>query len=96
MRGHLPEALRARRSKIGFNAPLAQWFSGSLREWLLDQVSERSFVESDLWFGRSVKSFVERKSRGGCWSWREAERVWLLVHAHLWQRAFREHRGQVA
>jgi asparagine synthase (glutamine-hydrolysing) len=88
MRGHLPEALRTRKSKMGFNAPLAHWFSGSLREWLLDQVSDRAFVESDLWFGGKAKAFVERKSRSGRWNWREAEQIWLLVHAHLWQQAF--------
>ena len=88
MRGLMPEEIRTRKTKIGFNSPLPQWFAGPLKEWLRERTNERSFVQSELWDGPAVREFVERRSRAGNWRWTEAESVWLLVHACLWRSAF--------
>jgi asparagine synthase (glutamine-hydrolysing) len=89
MRGIVPDAIRERRAKIGFNAPLPQWFAGPLREWLWDCVNEEAFLASDLWDGPALREFVARKRAGGAsWSWGEGEAIWPFIHAHLWRRHF--------
>ena len=87
MRGIMPESLRTRRSKIGFNSPLPDWFNGPLRDWLADLVSEKTFLQSPFWDGPSVQRLVLQK-RTSSWTWHECERLWPLIHTHLWQQLF--------
>lgn len=88
MRGIVPEAVRTRRSKIGFNAPLPQWFAGPLRDWLWERVNEPPFIESELWDGPALRTFVERKRKGEAWSWGDGEAIWPFLHAYLWRSHF--------
>lgn len=88
MRGILPEAIRTRRGKTGFNAPLAEWFSGPLRGWLQEQVNDPDFLDSDLWDGHAVRGFVQERARAGTWSGADAQRVWRSLHAHRWRHVF--------
>jgi asparagine synthase (glutamine-hydrolysing) len=88
MRGIVPEAVRTRRDKIGFNAPLPQWFAGPLRPWLWDVVNEPSFLGSDLWDGPAVRDFVARKRNGVPWTWVDGEAIWPFLNAHLWRTHF--------
>lgn len=86
MRGIVPEVVRTRRNKIGFNAPLPLWFAGPLREWLWEIVNENSFLHGEEWDGRAIRDFVATKRAGDAWSWGEGEAVWPFLHAHLWRR----------
>jgi asparagine synthase (glutamine-hydrolysing) len=88
MRGIVPEEVRTRRGKIGFNAPLPQWLAGPLRDWLWDMVNEPSFVESELWNGPALRDFVARKRSGAPWNWVDGEAIWPFLNAHLWRRHF--------
>ena len=88
MRGILPEPIRTRTGKIGFNSPLPEWFGTELKSWLLETVEEPDFVNSDLWHGAAVRDFVRERSRAGGWTWSESSHVWTLVHAHLWRKMF--------
>ncbi|MFN7826423.1 MAG: asparagine synthase (glutamine-hydrolyzing) [Acidobacteriota bacterium] len=87
MRGIMPEELRTRRSKIGFNSPLPDWFNGPLRDWLADLVSEQTFRQSPYWDGPAIHRLVHEKRRSG-WTWHECEQLWPVIHTHLWQRIF--------
>src|SRR5262249_1281901 len=73
MRGVMPEALRTRKLKIGFNSPLSDWFRGPLRDWLWEQVNERDFLDSDLWDGRAVRALAEVNRRAGASGWTPSE-----------------------
>jgi asparagine synthase (glutamine-hydrolysing) len=88
MRGIVPEEVRTRRDKVGFNAPLPQWFAGPLRSWLWDLVNEPSFIESELWDGPALRDFVARKRDGLPWAWIDGETIWPFVNAHLWRKHF--------
>lgn len=88
MRGVMPESLRTRKGKIGFNSPLPDWLNGPLKGWMLDQVRDRDFLQSDLWNGPAVSDYVESKSRAGAWTTEEAARVWSFLHAHVWRQIF--------
>ena len=88
MRGILPESIRTRKLKLGFNSPLPEWFSGELRDWLLATLEEKTFLESDLWRGREVRDFVKIRLASGQLTWAESSHVWTLLHAHLWRKHF--------
>jgi asparagine synthase (glutamine-hydrolysing) len=83
MRGILPEKIRTRKLKIGFNAPLQSWFNNELKEMIADEVSSRSFVESDFWNGAVVKEVVMKHLHAGKWTSAESYRFWPVLNAHL-------------
>jgi asparagine synthase (glutamine-hydrolysing) len=87
MRGIMPEALRTRKSKIGFNSPLPDWFNGPLRDWLATEVSQQDFLQSELWNGPAIRRLVDTK-RSAKWTWHEAEQIWPALHTQLWRRIF--------
>jgi len=86
MRGVLPEAVRLRRDKLGYNAPVAQWLHGGLGDWLWDEVNDPEFLRSELWDGRALLALAAAKRQSGAqWHLDEASRVALAVTAHWWQ-----------
>lgn len=88
MKGIIPEPLRTRTSKVGFNSPMPEWFNGPMKEWIRDLVSSPDFLESDVWNGRAIQSFAENRNASGSWTWAECERLWPFLHAQAWKRAF--------
>lgn len=83
----LPEQIRTRAGKIGFNSPLPNWFEGPLSRWLDDIVREPAFADSDLWDAPAIQRFVGERATGG-WGWEDAMVVWPYIHAHRWREAF--------
>jgi asparagine synthase (glutamine-hydrolysing) len=85
MTGLLPEPIRLRRRKLGYNAPVADWLSHGLRDWLWDEVNDPDFLRSDLWDGRALCEFVRTKRQADApWSTPEAHRILLAVSANWW------------
>jgi asparagine synthase (glutamine-hydrolysing) len=60
MRGVLPEPVRTRNLKVPYKSPLTEWWRGPLKELVLDTVSSRHFLESDIWNGERVREHVMR------------------------------------
>ena len=87
MRGIMPEPLRTRKGKIGFNSPLPDWFNGPLRDWLATEASQQDFLQSELWNGPAIRRLVDTK-RSAKWTWHEAEQIWPALHTQLWRRIF--------
>lgn len=86
MRGVLPEPVRVRRDKLGFNAPVAQWLCAGLDSWLRDQVNDPEFVRSPLWDGPTVRDRADTlHARGGAWSEADAQQLLLAATAHRWR-----------
>ena len=83
VKGILPESTRLRKLKMGWNAPMQEWFAGPLSEWILDHVHSRCFVQSDIWEGKKIKKFAEDKIRQKSWTWKECNRFWPFINAHL-------------
>jgi asparagine synthase (glutamine-hydrolysing) len=86
MRGIMPESLRLRRHKIGYNAPVANWLSHGLKDWLWDELNDAEFQRSELWDGPALLSLARAKRESHApWDLAEAHRVGLAVTAHWWQ-----------
>jgi asparagine synthase (glutamine-hydrolysing) len=86
MRGVLPEPVRVRRDKLGYNAPVAHWLDHGLGEWLWSELNDPEFLRSELWDGRALLALARAKRESGsAWQPAEARRVALAVSAHWWQ-----------
>ena len=86
MRGVLPEPVRVRRDKLGFNAPVAQWLGDGLDAWLREQVNDPEFVRSPLWDGARLRDRANAlRGRGTAWAAAEAQEVLLAATAHRWR-----------
>ena len=80
--GLVPDNTRLNRVKMGFNAPLVEWFSGPLRDWLRDVLSDSRCRQSPHFDGRFIarrfESWLESPS------WNQAWQFWPPVHYVLW------------
>jgi asparagine synthase (glutamine-hydrolysing) len=86
MRGILPEAIRLRRHKIGYNVPVSHWLAGGLRDWLWDAVNEREFLRNELWNGKALLALARAKRESHtAWTPSEAHTILVAVSAHWWQ-----------
>jgi asparagine synthase (glutamine-hydrolysing) len=90
MRGVMPEQLRTRKDKIGFSPPMFDWFNGGLGDWVLEQVSSASFLESEIWDGPAIRDFVATRHPRRMWQANECQQVWPFLQAHLWRQVFLE------
>src|SRR5207237_3579217 len=78
MRGVLPEAVRQRRDKLGYNAPVAHWLGGGVGEWLWSELNDPEFLRSELWDGRNLLAMARAKRQSGSpWHPAEARRITL-------------------
>ena len=101
MRGSLPDSIRLRRQKVGYNVPVAQWLSDGLQDWLWDELNDREFLHSELWDGPALLASARAKREAGtAWHPAEAHKVALAATAHWWQtrwvRLSRASAGRVA
>ncbi|MBL8609614.1 MAG: asparagine synthase (glutamine-hydrolyzing) [Myxococcales bacterium] len=70
------------RKKMGFGVPLAAWFRGDLRDYLLDHLGDRArlfdYLERD-----SVRRLVDEHMAGKA---DHGQRIWLLLTLEIWLR----------
>ena len=93
MAGIMPERIRQRQSKIGFNSPMIEWFNGGLAP-LIDKVTaHRLWTDSPFWDGPALRERIMAKTRARAWTqgdWSETLRIWTLMNLVLWQMLFVE------
>jgi asparagine synthase (glutamine-hydrolysing) len=90
MKGILPDETRLRKRKIGFNAPIVEWFRGDLKDWLLAEMNHREFLENDFFNGKKIKSDFENFVGSNSPRWHTAWQVWSPVHFAWWQRQIKQ------
>jgi len=85
VRGIVPDRTRLNRHKVGFNSPIVEWFSGPLRELIIDTMRSSAFREAPYFDGvrlcRAFDSWLRAPS------WHRAWAFWPPVHYVLWQRS---------
>ena len=84
VRGLVPEATRLSKVKIGFNAPIVEWFLGPMRPIVLDVMSSAEFRQSRFFEGPELIKKFEAWLKAP--NWGEAWAFWPPVHLILWQR----------
>jgi asparagine synthase (glutamine-hydrolysing) len=83
MKGLVPDSTRLSRVKIGFNAPIVEWFLGPLRELILDTMRSAGFRQSDFFDGAKLAEKFEEWLKSPTWD--RAWAFWPPVHFILWE-----------
>lgn len=97
MAGIMPEAIRQRRSKLGFNSPMIEWLNGGMANLVREVVSHPFWRESPFWDGPRLGDAILRKTAARAWSvddWATALSVWTMMNLVIWQILFVERAGQ--
>lgn len=86
MKNILPDENRLNKRKIGFNAPIVDWFRGELKEWMLDQMNHSEFTQNIYFDYKQLKNhflkFLEKPNP----QWGDAWKFWRPVHIAWWMR----------
>lgn len=78
--GVLPEQIRHRKLKLGFNSPLLEWLPGILRPWIENTLTQNSTC--DVLIDRSkLLNYYRQHILSGRFSWNDATRFWAFVSA---------------
>jgi asparagine synthase (glutamine-hydrolysing) len=80
----LPDSTRLNKFKIGFNAPIVDWFRGPLREFMQEQMECSEFLESHYFDGKQLKTAFERFLSNPNPRWDDAWKFWPPVHLTWW------------
>ena len=86
MQGISPDEIILDKRKIGFNAPIIDWFKGPLREWMGDQINSQDFISSPYFDGAAHKAAFERFLTADTPDWAQAWNLWGPVHVTWWLR----------
>ncbi len=93
MRGLMPETVRIRQNKIGFNSTLHTWYNSHLQKFILKTLDDPLFLTSPFWNGKELRERYFCKTRDSLWTntledFREANRLWVILNYLLWHRLF--------
>jgi asparagine synthase (glutamine-hydrolysing) len=80
MANRMPEAIRMRRFKTGFNSPMPQWLNGPLSEWVNALLAQRVPSFSELVDERKLKSAVVSLTAAQKWDWESADKIWPYLN----------------
>ena len=84
VKDYVPDEIRLNTNKIGFNAPMPEWFKTDLKEWLTDQINSRDFMTNDYFDGKLIKNqynyFLQKKKV----TWDDVWRIWPSINFHWW------------
>jgi asparagine synthase (glutamine-hydrolysing) len=91
--GLVPDEVRLRRFKMGFNSPLIEWFNGRLAPLVRQTVNHPLWLDSRFWDGPGLRDRALAKTDARAWTpgdWAEAIHLWTRMNLVLWQRLFVE------
>ena len=91
--GLMPDRVRQRRFKIGFNSPMVEWYNGGLAPLITRLVQHPLWLDSKLWDGPKLRDAVLAKTAARAWTmddWAETIHLWTKFNLVLWQLLFVE------
>lgn len=83
MKKTLPEEIRTRTFKIGIGAPMVEWFSNDLKEFILDTVRSGSFKNSAYWNGKQLATDLENNYKQDTINRTICYNAWTIINAHI-------------
>lgn len=86
-RPYMDERILNRKLKIGFNDPLTEWFRGPLKEFLLDTVHSRDFIECDLINSLEASVAINEFLQGEEATFSAGHKLWSIIVPYLWKKA---------
>ena len=88
VKGILPEDIRMRKLKIGFNTPIFDWMRGPLKSYFKDEIHSVDFKHCNLIRPNTVKKKINYVINHPRASFLDAERAWSAFLPYLWEKAF--------
>jgi asparagine synthase (glutamine-hydrolysing) len=89
MEGILPDEIRLRKTKIGFNSPIVDWFRGGLKDFMLEQMNSQEFLSCKYFDGKKIRrefyEFLNSKKP----QWNTAWKFWGPVHVAWWIKSIK-------
>lgn len=89
--GLVPEEIRTRRTKLGFNAPMIDWFNGDLGPVLRSCVNHRYWRDNPWWRGPEIGNALLEKCERRGWTasdWDDSLKTWSRMNLVMWLRMF--------
>jgi asparagine synthase (glutamine-hydrolysing) len=84
MTGILPERIRLRRSKIGFETPEKRWIERDLRGRLQSLFSDPDLLASKFYNLSALRKILEKPEL----TTQETSLIWRALNLELWYREF--------
>lgn len=88
MKNILPDSTRLNKQKVGFNAPVVDWFRGGLKEFMSDVIHSSSFQSAPYFDGKKLSLDFDRFLASPTPDFREAFNFWAPVHIEWWRKKF--------
>jgi len=86
-RPYMDERILNRKLKIGFNDPLTEWFRKPLKEFLLDTVHSRDFIECGLINSLEATVIIHEFLQGEEMTFGSGHKLWSIIAPYLWEKA---------
>ena len=83
----MDERVIYRKSKIGFNSPMTEWLQGDMKEFVLDTVHSREFLECELLNSLDVSIKVSEFYKQRRVTYTEGENIWISLVPFFWKKA---------
>jgi asparagine synthase (glutamine-hydrolysing) len=84
MKGIVPDDTRLDKHKLGFNAPIVDWFKGELKNFMLKQMDTKEFENSEFFDAKTIKKQFNKFILSKEPQWDTAWKFWGPVHLTWW------------
>lgn len=82
LKGILPEKIRVRRDKIGWNAPLHEWFQDSLRKEIEELIINEKLSKKTI---NAWKKFQKKSNP----NFNDGQKIWRKLMPELWKKSLK-------
>jgi asparagine synthase (glutamine-hydrolysing) len=80
MANRMPESIRMRRFKAGFNSPMPQWLNGPLSGWVDQLLARRIAAFSEIVDEKKLEKKIRSLTAAKAWDWDSVGRVWPYLN----------------
>jgi len=84
IQGVVPDSIRLNKTKIGFNAPMIEWFRGSLKYWLIELSNSNEFLNNPYFDGKEIQIKLQSFLNTNTPTWEDAWKLWPYFHLAWW------------
>ncbi len=86
MSGIVPEKIRTRQDKVGFESPESEWFrEPSFNKFISNIINSESFKSRDIVNSKSAKSLYNKHLNNKI---DVSSEIWKMINLELWYRQF--------
>ena len=80
MANRMPESIRMRRFKTGFNSPMPQWLNGPLAKWVDELLAQSVPAFSEIVDEAKLKNKIRSLTVPKAWDWESSGRIWPYLN----------------